>query len=167
MRIAAPLLVLTSLAALLCGCGKSQETGQTGETTTPAASSAPAPTPDQVKAMLASLPPPYSTGDIANGQTKFGQCRACHTPEQGGPNMTGPNLWGVFGRKAGSLDGFNYSDGLKNSGIVWDAAKIDQWIADPRAVVPDTRMSFLGLKDPKDRVDVVAYLKTVTSPPPQ
>jgi len=123
------------------------------------------PTPEQAKAIVAALPAPYNTGDIEKGRLKFGQCRACHTPEQGGANMTGPNLWGVFGRKAGSLAGFTYSDGLKASGITWDAAQIDKWITDPRAVVPDTRMSFLGLKDPQDRINVVAYLKTVTSAP--
>jgi len=68
-------------------------------------------------------------------------------------------------RKAGSIAGFSYSDGLKNSGITWDAAQIDKWITNPRAVVPDTRMSFMGLPNAKDRIDVVAYLKTVTSAP--
>jgi cytochrome c len=168
MRVAVSLMALAAGAMLLSGCGKKQESAEQPEAATEPASApaaAPAPTPEQIKTMVASLPAPYNTGDVANGQTKFAQCRACHTPEQGGANMTGPNLWGVFGRKAGSIEGFSYSDGLKASGITWDAPQIDKWITNPRAVVADTRMSFLGLKDPKDRIDVVAYLKTATTAP--
>jgi cytochrome c len=168
MRVAVSLMALAAGALLISGCGKKQDTAEQPATTTEPASApvAPAgPTAEQIKTLVASLPAPYNTGDVANGQAKFNQCRACHTPEQGGPNMTGPNLWGIFGRKAGSIEGFSYSDGLKASGIVWDAPKIDKWIENPRAVAPDTRMSFMGLKDPKDRIDVVAYLKTVTTAP--
>jgi cytochrome c len=157
-------MALAAGAMALSGCGKSA--GDTDQAATPgAAGSAPAPTPAQLKAMVATLPAPFNGGDLTNGELKFNQCRACHTPEQGGPNMVGPNLWGVFGRKAGTEAGFNYSDGLKASGITWDAPMIDKWITDPHAVVPDTRMSFMGIKDPKDRIDVVAYLKTVTTAP--
>ena len=168
MRVVVSLeaMALAAGALLMSGCGKSGSSAdQTASTTGPAAPTAPAPTPDQIKAMVAALPAPYNTADLANGEAKFAQCRSCHTPVQGGGNLVGPNLWGVFGRKAASLPDFNYSDGLKKSGITWDAAQLDKWIADPHAVVPDTRMSFLGLKTPKDRVDVVAYLKTVTSAP--
>jgi cytochrome c len=166
MRVAVSLVALAAGAVLMSGCGKSGSSAdQTASTPEAAAPAAPAATPEQVKAMVAALPAPYNTADLANGETKFGQCRSCHTPVQGGGNLVGPNLWGVFGRKAASIPDFNYSDGLKKSGITWDAAQLDKWIADPRAVVPDTRMSFLGLKTPKDRVDVVAYLKTVTTAP--
>ena len=81
--------------------------------------------------------------------------------------MTGPNLYGVFGRKAGTQPGFAYSDAAKQAAITWDAAHIDSWITDPRAVLPGTKMSFVGLKDPKDRTDLIAYLKVATSPPPK
>lgn len=168
MRVAVPLLALAAGAVLLSGCGKKQETAeQPASPSEPAsAPAAPAgPTPEQAKAMVASLPAPFNTGDPEKGRLTFGQCRACHTTEQGGPNMTGPNLWGIFGRKAASAPGFDYSDGLKASGITWDAAQIDKWITDPRAVVPDTRMSFLGLKNPQDRINVIAYLKTATTAP--
>ena len=164
MRVAVCLVALAASAVLVAGCGKGASSDQSASSTE-ASPAAPAPTPDQIKAMVAALPAPYNTADIANGEAKFAQCRSCHTPTQGGGNLVGPNLWGVFGRKAASIADFNYSDGLKKSGISWDAAQLDKWIADPRAVVPDTRMSFLGLKTPKDRVDVVAYLKTVTSAP--
>jgi cytochrome c len=165
MRVAMSLAALAAGAMLLSGCGKKQGGADQPATAGEPASAPATPTPDQIKAMVASLPAPYNTADLANGQSKFNQCRACHSPERGGPNMTGPNLWGVFGRKAGSVPDFNYSDGLKATGIVWDAAQIDKWITNPRAVVPDTRMSFPGFSDPKDRIDVVAYLKTVTTAP--
>jgi len=165
MRVAVSLLALAAGAVLLSGCGKSSGGGADQPASPSEPASAAAPTPAQLKALVATLPAPYNGGDLANGELKFNQCRACHTPEQGGPNMVGPNLWGVFGRKAGSVAGFNYSDGLKASGITWDAPTIDKWITDPHAMVSDTRMSFMGIKDAKDRTDVVAYLKTVTTAP--
>jgi cytochrome c len=163
MRLAVSLVAVAAVGFVLVGCGPKQ--GAESSTAASSAPAAPAPTPEQAKAMVASLPAPYNTGDPAHGELVFNQCRACHTATQGGGNMVGPNLWGVFGRKAGSLPDFNYSAGLKASGITWDAAAIDKWIAGPRAVVPDTRMSFVGLHDEKDRIDVIAYLKTATSAP--
>ena len=72
--------------------------------------------------------------------------------------MTGPNLHGVFGRKVGAVAGYTYSDPLKATGWTWDAAHIDAWITDPKVAVPGAKMTFVGLKDAKDRVDVIAYL---------
>ena len=81
--------------------------------------------------------------------------------------MTGPNLWGIFGRKAGSDATFTYSDDLKNAGWTWDADRIDKWITNPRAVLPGTKMTFIGMPDANDRRDVVAFLKTQTSAAPK
>ena len=81
--------------------------------------------------------------------------------------MTGPNLWGIFGRKAGSKASFTYSDDLKNAGWTWDTDRIDKWITNPRAVLPGTKMTFIGMADPNDRRDVIAFLKVSTSPPPR
>jgi cytochrome c len=162
MRLAVSLVALAALATALSGCGQKHEAASS---VAPEAPAAPALTPEQAKAMVAALPAPYNTGDPAHGKAVFNQCRSCHSDEQGGPNMVGPNLWGVFGRKAGSVEGFNYSDGLKASGIIWDAAELDKWTTNPHAVVADTRMSFVGLHDPKDRLDVIAYLKTATTAP--
>ena len=155
-------LAMASAATLaLAACGQSS-------TQSDQAPAAPAQaTPDQIKTLLAQLPAPYNTGDIVNGKARFTQCAACHTTAQGGPNLTGPNLYGIFGRKAGSVDGFAYSDAMKAAGWTWDAPRIDTWITNPHAVLATTKMSFPGLKDPKDRIDVIAYLKTVTSPLPQ
>jgi cytochrome c len=162
MRISSAVLALFATAALLGACSKVSNAPDSA--TAPPVADDNGPTPAQVKTILASLPAPYNTADIENGKHKFAQCAACHTITQGGPNMTGPNLYGVFGRKAGTALGFDYTDGVKAAGFTWDADHINTWITDPRAMIPGTRMSFIGLKDPKDRADVIAYLKVQTTP---
>ncbi len=169
MRRLGLMLVATLAGASLAGCSKSggdQATGSEGQATPPASAPAAELTDAQKQKLVADLPAPYNTGDIAHGKTVFMICKSCHTTASGGANMTGPNLYGVFGRKAGSSAGFTYSDGLKASGITWDAVHLDSWVTSPKAVVADTKMSFVGLKDPKDRADLIAYLKTEVSPAP-
>ena len=112
---------------------------------------------------LVTAPLARADGDPEMGKRQFAPCSACHTIAPGGPNMTGPNLHGIFGRKAGTKAGVTcYSDGLKNSGITWDAAKIDEWITNPRKVVPDTKMAFLGISNPTVRANIIAYLQEAT-----
>lgn len=159
-----PVLTFTALAlaAGLAGCGKSsnqaQQNAPAATAEQPAAAAAPEATDAQLKAAQAKLPAPYNTADLANGQTKFALCASCHTIAPGGPNMTGPNLNGVVGRKAGSVAGYSYSDAVKNAGFSWDAAHLDKWLTNPQATLPGTKMSFMGVKDPKDRTDVIAYV---------
>jgi cytochrome c len=116
--------------------------------------------------LLAELPAPYNTGDVAAGKQVFALCTACHTVGAGQPNTVGPNLHGVFGAKAGSKPDFKYSAGMTAAGWTWDAERIATWIADPKAAIPDTKMVFVGVKDPKQRTDVVAYLKVASSAGP-
>lgn len=153
--------------SILSACSKPATPTQTA---TAPETSAPSPTPTltpaQKKALLADLPAAYQSADLDNGQAKFAICKTCHNTAQGAGAMTGPDLYGVFGRKAGSEASFAYSDGMKSLGVTWDAASLDKWITDPKAMLPSTKMTYIGMKDPKDRTDVIAYLKTVTSPPP-
>ncbi len=155
----AVMLSVVGACALLAGCGQG---GGEQAAQTPPAPAVPEPTDTEKQALLASLPAPYNTADLANGKQKFGMCRSCHTIVPGGANMTGPNLHGVFGRKAGEVASYKYSDAVKNAGFIWDAAHLDKWLAEPRTFLPGTKMSFAGLKDPKDRIDLIAYLKVET-----
>ena len=165
---AAKYAVLGLAALALAACGKSSQ----APTTNQAAAAPPAPPPGaltdaQKKALLAELPPAYQSADLANGEAKFALCRSCHTTDPGGSDMIGPNLSGIFGRKAGTKAGFSYSDGLAKAGWTWDADQLNKWIENPKALVPDTKMTFVGLADPNDRRDVIAFLKVQTSPAPK
>lgn len=113
-------------------------------------------------ALVASLPSPYHEANLVNGQEKFAQCKSCHTITPDGKNLTGPNLFGVFGRQAAARPDFEYSDALKESGIVWDAAHLDGWLAGPRTYLRKTKMSFSGIRDANDRRDVIVYLMAET-----
>lgn len=100
-----------------------------------------------------------SAQDAASGEKVFAQCKACHQIGEKAKNAVGPELNGLFGRKAGMVPGYSYSPANKNSGITWDEATFREYIKDPKAKVPGTKMTFLGLKVPKQIDDVVAYLK--------
>ncbi|HLZ76691.1 cytochrome c family protein [Phenylobacterium sp.] len=159
-----PGLTLTALAltaAALSGCNKSASPPPAADQSASTAAPTPMSDADKAKAQAA-LPAPYNTADLSNGESKFALCSTCHTVVQGGPNMTGPNLHGVFGRKAAASPDFKYSDVLKASGWTWDAARVDTWITDPKAALPGTKMTFAGMKDPKDRTDAIAYLMVMT-----
>ncbi len=173
MRADIRILALVSAASLATACSKPAETSAASDSTSTAATAAATPTPapagdddaEDAARALAALPAPYNTADLANGQRKFALCRSCHTITPGGANMTGPNLHGLFGRTAGTAPKFNYSDAVKNAGFTWDPAHLDKWLADPRADLPGNRMTFVGLKDPEDRTDVIAYLLIETAKP--
>jgi cytochrome c len=126
------------------------------------AKAAPAPAPAKAAPAPAPAPTPVATADLANGQKQFLRCRACHTLVAGGANGVGPNLHGLFGRKAASVAGYNYSPALAAADFSWSAARLDPWIADPKAMVPGNKMVFPGLKDAKDRADLIAYLQAET-----
>ena len=112
---------------------------------------------------FATQAPAQSAGDPAKGQRVFNQqCRACHTLEKGGASPTGPNLHGVFGRKAGTAEGYEFSDAMKTSGIVWDEATMADYNRDPKGKVPGTKMVFNGVKQQGQLDDLVAYLKQAT-----
>jgi cytochrome c len=107
--------------------------------------------------MIAAMPVVASAADAEAGATVFNKCKACH---QIGKNAVGPNLAGVVGRKAGTSEGFTYSDAMKASGLTWDEASLKDYLDDPKKKVPGNKMVFMGLKDAADRDNVIEYLKT-------
>jgi len=118
---------------------------------TPAAESEPSPE-------FASLPAPYVDADYARAKRVWRQCSSCHTVAADANHLVGPNLYGLFGRVAGTEEGFNYSAALKEADFEWTPEKLDEWLASPRNFLPGNRMSFAGVRKPADRNNVIAYL---------
>ena len=107
--------------------------------------------------------PSVNAAPTNSGAQAFPSCRACNTLEAGGKSTMGPNLHGLFGRKAGSVSGFkNYSPALEKSGISWSAATLDQYLANPTKMVPGTRM-VVRVADPVKRKQLIAYLHAETA----
>jgi cytochrome c len=169
MNRPAVLIALASLSVAGCSQGEAPAQGQAA----PAATAPAAATTSQAElavekaALLAALPAPWNEADLDNGRRAFARCRSCHTITEGGPNMTGPNLYGVFGRRAGVHPGFNYSSAMKAADFTWDGARLDDWLENPRTFLPGNKMSFAGIPDATDRRDVIAFLKVEAgySPP--
>ena len=104
----------------------------------------------------------FAEGNEARGERLFNQqCKACHTLDKGGHNTVGPNLNGLFGRKAGSAD-YQYSDSMKNSGIAWDEKTLAEYLKDPKGKVPGTKMTYIGLHQEQQLEDMIAFLKKAT-----
>lgn len=97
--------------------------------------------------------------DVEAGQKSFNKCRPCHQVGEGAKNIVGPVLNGLFGRKSGTIEGYNYSDANKNSGITWDETVFAEYIKDPKAKIPGTKMVFAGIKNEKEIGDLTAFLK--------
>jgi cytochrome c len=96
--------------------------------------------------------------NVAAGEKLFSQCRACHQVGDTVKDEVGPVLNGLFGRKAGMVEGYTYSPANKNSGLTWDEATFREYIKDPKAKVPGTKMVYPGIKDEKKVDDLIAYL---------
>lgn len=97
--------------------------------------------------------------DIAAGEKSFNKCRACHQVGETAKNSVGPILNGLFGRKSGTVAGYNYSEANKNSGLTWDEAVFIDYIKDPKGKMPGTKMSFAGIKNEQEIKDLTAFLK--------
>lgn len=160
-------LAPAAMALALAACGQQQQAEQAPPpAAAPPAAEAPAApaaaatevTPE-IQAAIAALPAPYNQGDYLAGQKVFAQCRSCHSIEAGGRNLVGPNLHGLFGRTAGSVEGFAYSDALKGAGFTWDAEQLNNWLTNPTGFLPGNRMAFAGVRDETQRRDLIAYLK--------
>ena len=120
--------------------------------------------------VLAALqaPPAAAEGDRARGERVFQRCYACHSVDPSEAGLEGPNLHGVVGRPAGTVDGFAYSESLRArtaEGLVWDEAALDAFLAAPQGFLPGNAMGFFGLRDADARADLIAYLKAASTPP--
>lgn len=99
-------------------------------------------------------------GDVDRGRLVFGQCRTCHYPDPAMGHNNGPNLYRIFGKVAGKQPGFEYySETFKKAQFVWTPQLLDRWLANPRTLFPDSTMMSLGVPDPQQRADLIAYLK--------
>lgn len=137
----------------------------TSPASTPEAPSPEAATPEEATAPVIAQATAQATamaGDVDTGSKTFRKkCMGCHTADKGGANRTGPNLWGIVGKAKGASEGYRYSKNMSALGGTWSAEDISAFIAGPRTFLPDTKMTFPGLKSEQDRADVLAYLKTL------
>ena len=101
-------------------------------------------------------------GDVAKGEKLFkGRAAQCHTGNKGGVNGVGPNLFGIVGRKSGTVEGFAYSKANSESGVVWSREILDEYLENPKKFMPGTKMAFAGLKKAQDRADIIAYMESL------
>jgi cytochrome c len=114
-------------------------------------------------AVICSLPSvAHAQGDPAKGENSFKKCKICHQIGEGAKNQVGPELNGVIGRKAGSVEGFAYSPAMKEAGekgLTWTEENINKYIENPKEFVPKNKMAFVGIKQEGERADIIAYLK--------
>ena len=149
--------IFLALGGLLMGCS-SDDSG--APPTAPLASAAPTAAADE------DIPTRLAKAEPEKGKVQFLQCRACHSVEAGGPNKVGPNLHGVFGRKAGLAPGFAYSDAMTASTVVWTAETLDRFLARPSEFMPGNRMVFVGVRNAQDRANLIRWLEVETGAAP-
>jgi cytochrome c len=103
-----------------------------------------------------------SAADLAAGKKIFARCRICHTLAAGAPSTVGPNLHGLFGRKAGTLPSYDYSPAMINSGVAWNDKTLAEYLRDPQLFIPGDKMGFPGIRNPEETKNLLAYLKKAT-----
>jgi cytochrome c len=164
--------VASTLMLVACGGGDapsettSNNTAANDTTTAaaPATPSTPATTPVEAEPSeaFAALPEPYKSADYNRGRRTFKLCQSCHTLNEGGQNLVGPNLYGMFGRDIGAVEGYTYSKAVQDSDIVWTPEILGEWLESPRNFLPGNKMSFAGVRKPEDRTAVIAYIMSET-----
>jgi len=159
-------LCLVSLA--LAACSPAADTGAPqAETPAPEVAAPPAvdaPPAVPVELAIVDANGAHMIGDAERGRLRFQQCAACHSVEAG-VNKSGPSLHGVIGRVAGSVSGFNYSQANRASGVTWTEQELFDYLENPRLRIPGTTMAFAGIRNPQQRADVIAYIKTASETP--
>lgn len=164
--------VASTLMLVACGGGDapsettSNNTAASDTTTAaaPATPATPATTPVEAEPSeaFAALPEPYKSADYNRGRRTFKLCQSCHTLNEGGQNLVGPNLYGMFGRDIGDVEGYTYSKAVQDSDIVWTPEILGEWLESPRNFLPGNKMSFAGVRKPEDRTAVIAYIMAET-----
>lgn len=149
MKAASRFLIASLLAVSVAACGGSEkEQTSSGDAAAPAEQTAPE----------SAAEAPASAADAA--PAAFAICKSCHSVEKD-KHMIGPSLFGVFGTKAGEIPGYPFSAAMKASGLTWDDATLDSFLANPMKVVPGTRMTYAGQSDPAKRKEIIEYMKTL------
>jgi cytochrome c len=162
--ISARILALLTVVAWIAACGGPQSgVGSAGTTQEPGVVTAATlgaqvvlPTVDYLQL------PEYENADREYGARLAMQCRACHSFEPGGPSISGPNLYGVFGQAVGGVDGYPYSKALSEADFIWTPEALDAWLAQPTRFLPGNRMAYPGLRTQEDRNAVIAELLRLT-----
>jgi cytochrome c len=124
-----------------------------------------APAAGQPAAPEESIEQLLAKANVSQGETTAKQCTVCHTFQKGGPNMVGPNLWGIVGRPRASEPGYMYSDAMKAKGGTWTIDELSMFLTNPRGYIPGTKMTFAGLPRGNQRADVIDYLNTLSDNP--
>ncbi len=106
-----------------------------------------------------------ASADIERGQKLSKACAACHTFDKGGPNRTGPNLYGIVNRAHGGVAGFAYSDAMKSTGRSWDYQSLNKLLWKPKKYIPGTKMNYAGMRKPEDRAAIIAWMRTLADAP--
>ncbi|MEO1323359.1 MAG: c-type cytochrome [Pseudomonadota bacterium] len=153
-----------SLLLSACGGGETEATAPAAEsqTTTEAPAATPVTAEPDTSDAFAALPEPYKSADYNRGRRTFKLCQSCHTLNEGGQNLVGPNLYGIFGKEIGAVEGFAYSPAVQESDIVWTPEILAEWLESPRNFLPGNRMAFAGVRKPDDRTAVIAYIMAET-----
>jgi cytochrome c len=157
------LFAAVALTALATSCGKNDgETGTAAEQAVfPTAATLGQQTVKTAAEYLATEP--YVDADRTRGERQAQLCKACHSLDEGGPNMVGPALYGFFGREVGAGEGFEYSAVMRNADFVWTPEAVNAWLAQPGRFLPGNRMTFAGVPEQDDRNDLIAYLLEETT----
>jgi cytochrome c len=109
--------------------------------------------------------PLIAAADPAAGEKAFNKCKSCHTVAKDGKNGVGPNLWGIVGNHNAHMEGFAYSDAIKNLGITWDYDHLNQFLTNPKGYAPGTKMTFAGIKKPEERAALIRWLRDQADAP--
>ena len=151
-----PILMLL-LATMLCACSAE-------EASAPAEAQTPLPTAATLGEQIVLTPvewlasEPYASADRAAGADAARVCAACHSLNEGGANMVGPNLYGFFTSPVGNVSGYSYSNALREADFVWTPRALDAWLQQPAKFLPGNRMTYPGLREAADRDNLIAYL---------